>query len=55
VSKPTPKAITEAVPANYRELPEAERKKVALRLARQVRAGLGLGATISRWLSVPGR
>ncbi len=50
----TPKAITEAVPENYPDMPEAERKEIALRLARQVRAGLGRGGTVSEQLGLPG-
>jgi hypothetical protein len=50
---PTPKAVTEAIPADYADLHEDERKKIALRLARQVRAGLGLGGTVSEQLGLP--
>lgn len=39
--RPTSKAITEKIPANYAQLPEEQRKQIALRLARQIRAGLG--------------
>lgn len=49
----TPKVVTEAVPADYADLPEAERKKIALRLARQVRAGLGIGGTVSEQVGLP--
>jgi hypothetical protein len=48
----TLKVITEAIPANYRELPKAERLAIARRLARQVRAGLGHGGTISEQLGI---
>jgi len=40
---PAPKVITEAIPPDYRSLPEAERLAIARRLAKQVRAGLGYG------------
>jgi hypothetical protein len=43
---PAAKVITEKIPANYQDLPEAERKAIAWRLAGQLRAGLGPG-TIS--------
>jgi hypothetical protein len=49
----TPKVVTEQIPPDYRELPEAKRKKFALRLAWQVRAGLGRGGTISGQLGQP--
>jgi hypothetical protein len=49
----TPKVITEKIPANYRSLPKAERIKIAWRLARQIRAGLGYGGTISEQLGLP--
>jgi hypothetical protein len=39
--RPTRKAITEKIPQNYRDLPEEERKAIALRLARQLREGPG--------------
>ena len=46
----TPKVITEAIPPGYRSLPGDERKKIARKLAGQVRAGLRLGGTISEQL-----
>jgi len=45
--------VTEVVPANYHSLPEAEPMKIARRLARQVRAGLGHGGTVSEQLGLP--
>jgi hypothetical protein len=50
----TPKIITERIPPDYRSLPEAERLEIARKPARQVRARLGPGATISSQLGVPG-
>jgi hypothetical protein len=49
----TPKAVTEQIPPDYATLPEAERLAIALRLARQLRAGLGLGGTISEQVGLP--
>jgi hypothetical protein len=48
----TPKVVTEQIPPDYRNLPEAERKKIALRLARQIRAGLGHGGMVSEQLGL---
>ncbi len=39
----TKKVITGPVPANYADLPEAERMEIADRLAGQLQAGLGRG------------
>ena len=49
----TPKAVTEQIPPDYATLPEAERQAIALRLARQLRAGLGLGGTVSEQVGLP--
>ncbi len=39
----TRKVMTGPVPANYADLPEAERMEIADRLAGQIQAGLGRG------------
>jgi hypothetical protein len=48
----TPKAITEAIPPDYRSLPKDERRKIARRLARQIISGTA--PTISSQLALPG-
>jgi len=49
----TRKVVSEEIPPGYHELPEAERKKIARRLARQVRAWLGHRGTVSEQLGLP--